>query len=284
MKRIAFVLLMPLLAVLSCQPSFVILHVNDTHSHLEPEHSGPYKGMGGVIERAACVDSVRKAMGKDRTLLLHAGDFNQGTSYYSELGGKTEIDIANAMGYDCIVLGNHEFDNGIEDLAARLARLECPVVCANIDVTPFELAGYVTPYTVLKRAGRKIGIIGLTSNLKSNVSATISSRIPQFDNVEVTNKWASFLHEKEKCDMIILLSHLGYANDQDIVPATHYIDLVIGGHSHTFVDDFIYVKDADGKDVPIIQDGCFGYNVGLITVGQQASSRISARSLTGRSE
>jgi len=283
MKRIATVLSLAL-ALCACQPSFVILHVNDTHSHLEPEHSGPYKGIGGVIERAACVDSVRKAMGKNRTLLLHAGDFNQGTSYYSELGGSIEVDLANALGYDCIVLGNHEFDNGIEDLSARLARLNCPVVCANIDVSPFELSKFVTPYTILRRAGRKIGIIGLTSNLSANVSATISSRIPQLDNVEVTRKWAAYLHDEEKCDMIILLSHLGYSNDKALIPDTRHIDLVVGGHSHTFVEDFIYVADADGKEVPIIQDGCFGYNVGMITVGQQASSRISAKSLTGRSE
>ncbi len=265
MKRL-LTLLCLVLAAAACRQDLVIIHTNDTHSHLEPEHAGSSVGRGGVIERAACIDSVRKAAGKGNVLLLHAGDFNQGTSYYSELGGGLEVDLVNALGYDCITLGNHEFDNGIEDLEARLARVECPVVCANIDLSPFKLGEYVKPCTVLRRAGRKIGIIGLTSNLARNVSATISSRIPQLDNVEVTNKWAEYLRNDQKCDLVILLSHLGYSNDQALIPRCSGIDLVVGGHSHTFVDDFIYVPDRDGKKVPIIQDGCFGYKLGLVTV------------------
>jgi len=250
----------------SCQPSFVILHVNDTHSHLEPDHGGDYCGMGGVIERAAIIDSVRKAMGPGRTLLLHAGDFNQGTSYFSELGGRAEVDLVNALGYDCITLGNHEFDNGIEDLESRLARVECPVVCANLDLSPFKLGEYVEPCTVLRKAGRRIGIIGLTSNLRSNVAATISSRIPQLDNVEQTNRWADYLRNEKMCDMVILLSHLGYKEDLALIPHIRNVDIVVGGHSHTFIDEMVYVDDMDGKAVPVVQDGCFGYYVGKITV------------------
>lgn len=265
MKKTVFVLAAAALLA-GCQPSFVILHVNDTHSHLEPDHGGDRCGMGGIVERAAIVDSVRRSMGPRRTLLLHAGDFNQGTSYFSELGGRVEVDLVNALGYDCIALGNHEFDNGIEDLEARLRRMECPVVCANLDLSPFALGEIVKPYTIVRKAGRKIGIIGLTSNLRSNVAATISSRIPQLDNVEETNRWAEFLKDEKKCDFIILLSHLGYREDLELIPQVRNIDIVVGGHSHTFIEDMEYATDMDGKAVPVVQDGCFGYYVGEVRV------------------
>ena len=203
----------------------------------------------------------------DKVLLLHAGDFSQGTSYFSELGGQLEPRMINALGYDCVTLGNHEFDNGIEDLESRLAMLTgTRVVSSNIDVSQFGLAEYVEPYVIIEKAGLKIGIIGLESDLSANVSAVTSSRIPQLDDVEVTNRWAGYLHDTEKCDLIILLSHAGYSVDQEIVPQTRYLDLVVGGHSHTFVDDFLYVEDLDGRKVPIITDGCFGVEMGEIKI------------------
>lgn len=257
------------LALCACQsePRLVIIHTNDTHSHFEPIRSGADAGRGGIIERAAFVDSVRNAVGGDKVLLLHAGDFSQGTSYFSELGGQLEPRMINALGYDCVTLGNHEFDNGIEDLESRLAMLTgTRVVSSNIDVSQFGLAEYVEPYVIIEKAGLKIGIIGLESDLSANVSAVTSSRIPQLDDVEVTNRWAAYLHDTEKCDLIILLSHAGYSVDQEIVPQTRYLDLVVGGHSHTFVDDFLYVEDLDGRKVPIITDGCFGVEMGEIKI------------------
>lgn len=268
MKRI-FVLSAMLLALAGCQrgPRLVIVHTNDTHSHFEPLRTGPQAGQGGVIERAAFVDSIRNVYGEERVLLLHAGDFSQGTSYFTELGGRLEPAVINDMRYDCVTLGNHEFDNDIEALTGRLAVLKgTRVISANIDVSQFELSKYVSPYAILERGGMKIGLIGLESDLSTNVSATVSSRFPQLDNVEVTNRWAEYLHSVEKCDMIILLSHLGYDMDQELIPQTRHIDLVIGGHTHTFVDDFIYVDDLDGKKVPIITDGCWGLEMGVVTL------------------
>ena len=244
--------------------SLSILHVNDTHSHHEAMRSGPRAGHGGVIERAAIVDSVRNARGASNVLLLHAGDFNQGTSYFTTFGGLLEIDLINAMGYDCITLGNHEFDNGIENLAARLKGLECPVVCANVDFSGTPLEDIVEPCTVIRKAGKKIGIVGATSDLSSNVASSISSRLKQYDNTEVINVCSDYLKNQEKCDLVIFLSHLGYWEDQMLVPTLHNVDIVIGGHTHTFVDDFVYVQDADGRVVPIITDGCWGYDVGEI--------------------
>lgn len=266
MKRI-LIILAAALSMCACRQELIILHTNDTHSHFEPLRTGEQAGMGGVIERAAFVDSIRTVYGEDKVLLLHAGDFSQGSSYFSELGGDMEPMIINDLRYDCVTLGNHEFDNGIEELTRRLKMLSgTKVVCANVDLSPFELSEYVKPYAIINRAGRKIGIIGLESDLSTNVSRTISSRMQQLDNLEVVTKWAGYLHNEEKCDMIILLSHAGYQEDQDLVPQLRYVDLVIGGHTHTFVDDIIYVKDASGKDVPIITDGCWGLEMGQITV------------------
>lgn len=248
-------------ALCSCGPKLVILHCNDTHSHLDPLRDG----RGGIIERAAFVDSVRKAEGADKVLLLHSGDFNQGSSYYTQLHGSLEVDMINAMGYDAITLGNHEFDDGIESLTERVRRIKCPVVCANLDLSSFELGKYVTPYTILYKGGMKIGVIGLEADISTCVAKPISSRIPQMDPVEVTNKWSDYLNNEEKCDLVIVLSHQGYVpEDQENMTRMKGIDLLVGGHSHTFVDDFVYVNDADNKPVPIITDGCWGLEMGII--------------------
>lgn len=252
------------LAACAPKPKLVIIHTNDTHSHLEPIRTGEDMGRGGIIERAAFVDSVRRAQGAGRVLLLHAGDFGQGTSYFSEFGGELEIDMLNALGYDCVTLGNHEFDNGLEDLAKRLSRLECPVVCANIDLAPVGLDQYVKPYVILERAGMKIGIIGTTSDLSTNVAASISSRIQQLDTVESVNKCISEI--REACDLVILLSHSGFDEDCELVPQTRGLDLVIGGHSHYDLDEVRELIDADGNKVPMVTDGAYGINLGEVKV------------------
>ena len=269
MKNAFLSLAVMALVCVSCQrqPRLVILHTNDTHSHFEPVRCGEYASKGGVIERAALIDSVRNFYGEDKVLLLDAGDFSQGTSYFSELGGELEISILNDLGYDCVTLGNHEFDNDIEALEKRLAKLESTkVVSANIDLSQFPISKYVSPYTVIEKAGLKIGIIGLESNLAANVSAAISDRIPQLDNLESTNSNAAILKDSLRCDMVILLSHLGYEEDLALIPGTRNVDLVIGGHSHTFVDDIVYVRDLDSRKVPVITDGCWGLQVGEIKI------------------
>ena len=247
-----------------------IMHFNDTHSHLEPERAGKSAGRGGVIERAALVDSVRNAVGRRNFLLLHAGDFNQGTSYYTTLGGMLEVGLVNALGYDVITLGNHEFDDGIEHLGRRLAGLKCPVVCSNYDFSQFELGKYVKPYVVLKRGGMRIGIFGMLTDITKVVERTIADRLPKLDDVETANRWASYLKNEKKCDIVIALTHLGIENedfmDQDLVRATRNIDLVVGGHSHTFIKDIVYENNIDGKPVPIVQNGCWGLDTAELTV------------------
>ena len=247
-----------------------IMHFNDTHSHLEPERAGKSAGRGGVIERAALVDSVRNAVGRRNFLLFHAGDFNQGTSYYTTLGGMLEVGLVNALGYDVITLGNHEFDDGIEHLGRRLAGLKCPVVCSNYDFSQFELGKYVKPYVVLKRGGMRIGIFGMLTDITKVVERTIADRLPKLDDVETANRWASYLKNEKKCDIVIALTHLGLENedfmDQDLVRATRNIDLVVGGHSHTFIKDIVYENNIDGKPVPIVQNGCWGLDTAELSI------------------
>lgn len=256
----------------AAQRRLTILHVNDTHSHLEPERSGERKGLGGVIERAAYRDSVVKADGKRNVLLLHAGDFSQGTSYFSVLGGDIEIDLINAMKYDCVTLGNHEFDNGVDELARRLANIKCPVVCANYDFSNIALAKYVKPYTIVKKAGMKIGIIGLMPDITTLVSKEVSDKIPAFENSEVVNKWAEYLKTEEKCDMVIALTHIGFTGepyvDPTLVKRTRNVDLVVGGHSHTYLKEPYYEKNLDGIPTPIVQDGEWGLNIGNLKISR----------------
>ena len=264
MRRIVLAIAIAFAAV-ACQPRLVIIHTNDTHSHFDPIRGGKSDGLGGIIERAAFVDSIRSVYPAEKVLMLHAGDFNQGSSYYSELGGSLEPKIVNAMGYDCITLGNHELDEGIESLAQRLSVIECPVVCANCEF-PDILQQYVSPTAVIERGGMRIGIIGMESDIATMVAAPTAQRIRQLDNVETINKWTEHLRKEDKCNFVILLSHLGYDVDQEVVPQTKGLDLIVGGHTHTFVDDIIYVKDVSGKKIPIITVGCWGLQMGLIKI------------------
>lgn len=272
MKHIISVLVSILAAcALGFSQDLVILHVNDTHSHEEPlRDGGTQGGMGGVIERAAYVDSVRTAVGKKNVLLLHAGDYSQGTSYFTELGGDIEIDLINAMKYDVVTLGNHEFDNGIDELARRLGNLKCPVVCANYDFSELVLGKYVKPYAIVRKGGMKIGVIGLLTDVTRVVQKSIADKMKRFDDIEVANKWADYLKNEEHCDMVIALTHIGFdsvgMNDPALVAGTRNIDLVVGGHSHTFLTDAEYRNNLDGRPVPIVQDGCWGLFVGQVDV------------------
>lgn len=272
MKHIISVLVSILAATaLGFSQDLVILHVNDTHSHEEPLRDGGVQGgMGGVIERAAYVDSVRTAVGKKNVLLLHAGDYSQGTSYFTELGGDIEIDLINAMKYDVVTLGNHEFDNGIDELARRLGNLKCPVVCANYDFSELVLGKYVKPYAIVRKGGMKIGVIGLLTDVTRVVQKSIADKMKRFDDIEVANKWADYLKNEEHCDMVIALTHIGFdsvgMNDPALVAGTRNIDLVVGGHSHTFLTDAEYRSNLDGRPVPIVQDGCWGLFVGQVDV------------------
>lgn len=247
--------------------NITILHVNDTHSHLEPIRSGEYASCGGALERAAYIDSVRTADGAENVLLLHAGDFWQGSTYFSEFGGSVEVDVINALGYDAITLGNHEFDNGIEGLGEHLSRVKCPVVVCNYDFSPFEAGKYIKPYVIVEKAGKKIGIIGVLCNLKDMVAGDIANRIPEFEMIPTVQKYADEL--RPQCDLVIALTHIGYTEhnpgditDPVLASKTRNIDIIVGGHSHTFLEKPDMVKNLDGRAVPVVQTGWMGAYMG----------------------
>lgn len=271
MKRTALtvILLMTVAFCLNAQ-RLTIIHTNDTHSHIDPLRSGADAGLGGVIERAAYIDSVRRADGRRHTLLVDAGDFSQGSSYFTMMHGDLEIDLLNAMRYDVVCLGNHEFDNGLEELSRRLRDLRCPAVCANYAFCGSDLSQQVKPYAIVRRGGYKIGVIGLLTDLTRVVERHIADRIQYLDPIEVTNRYAHYLKNVKHCDLVICLSHLGYEKsaftDIDLVEGTRNVDIVIGGHSHTFLETEKVHNNIDGMPVTVVTDGCWGLYVGNLKI------------------
>ena len=266
MKRILTAISIVMASMSLDAQDLTILHVNDTHSHIDPQRSGDYKGRGGVIEQAAYIDSVRCADGKRNVLLVHAGDFSQGTSYFTELGGNIEIDVLNALRFDVVTLGNHEFDNGIEELSRRLKNLEAEVVCANYDFEGTALDGLVKPYTIIRRGGKKIGIIGLLTDIMEVVDADIARMLTYQEPSLVVNRLSGYLKEEKDCDMVICLSHLGYGEDKELAASIRNVDIIVGGHSHTLLDDKQTVNDLDGEEVIIVQNWKWGLNVGHLSI------------------
>lgn len=251
----------------------VILHTNDTHSQIEPLRTGRNEGLGGVDRRLQFIDSVRHQYGKKKVLLLDAGDYNQGTPYFTMAKGDLEQELMNALGYDAITLGNHEFDNGLEELARRISTSKCPILMCNYGVEGTPLEPYVKPYTILKRGGMKIGIVGATSYLESNVMYEYIKNMKHLDTVAEVNRWADYLRNEEKCDLVIFLSHLGFDGGDYERPSDHVmaaessnIDIIIGGHSHTFIDEPDYVVNKNGKEVIIVTAGAQGVEIGELKV------------------
>lgn len=273
MKRIFISMLLIAAAFSLNGQKLVVLHTNDTHSQIEPLRTGRNAGCGGVSRRLQFIDSVRSEYGSDRVLLLDAGDYNQGTPYFNVGGGDLERDLVNIMGYDAVAIGNHEFDNGQDEFARRLAGAKYPTVCCNYDFTGTPLEGYVKPYVVLKRGGFRIGIIGATVRLRGVVSAPSIEGITSLNTIEEVNRWAEYLKKQKRCDIVILLSHIGFDGGSDDNPSdkivaakSRNIDFIIGGHSHTFLKEAVEVDNLDGVPVPIMQAGCKGVEVGELKI------------------
>ena len=247
----------------------VILHTNDTHSQIEPVRVGYNKGLGGVERRLQFIEEEREKYGKKNVLLLDAGDFNQGTPYYTVAHGDLEVELVNLMGYDVMALGNHEFDNGQEDLARRLKKCHHKTVTCNYDFSNTPLKDLVKPYVILRRGGMKIGIIGVTSYLEGVVLKSALDGVVRLNSIEEVNKWADYLKNRKHCDLVILLSHFGFdggtperPSDVLMVENSRNLDIVVGGHSHTYLKQARQVKDLDGRIVPITQCGGQGIVVG----------------------
>ncbi len=276
MKRIGYIRLfmaasMLLFASFLTGQDLVILHTNDVHSNIEPLGSGRNSGFGGFQRRANYIKSVREA--HPNVLLLDAGDYNQGTPYYTLFKGKMEIMLYNAMGYDVTCLGNHEFDDGQNILANRLKEAEFETICANFDFSNSPLKDITKPYSIIYKGGRKIGIIGILLDLNGFVSKNSIEGLKYKNPIGVVNKLASRLKNKEKCDLVIVLSHIGYEGngkkrpgDLELARYTKNVDIIIGGHSHTFLEQPTIVKNRAGKDVIVNQTGALGVYVGRIDI------------------
>ena len=248
----------------------VILHTNDTHSCIMPLNPNladtALAGRGGFLRRMALIEDERaKTPG---LLLIDSGDFSQGSPYYNFYKGEVEVELMNRMGYDVATIGNHEFDFGLENMARIFRMAKFPIVCANYDFTGTSVEGLVKPYTIIKRNGLKIGLFGLSPQPKGLVDTTKFVGVKYLDPVETARRMAALL--KKKCDVVICVSHLGWEDeeltDQMLVPATRDIDIVLGGHSHTYMKTLQYVKNVDGKDVPVDQNGKHGIWIGRIVL------------------
>ncbi len=253
-------ILLTLVIVSSSTSKIVILHTNDTHSQVEPSNDN----MGGYARRAGFIDSIRKH--EKNVLLLDAGDYLQGTPYFNFFKGDVEIAAINAMKYDAITIGNHEFDNGVSALADVLSKSLVPIVCSNYKVTGTPLDGLIKPYLIIKRRGIKIGIIGLGIQPRGLITETNFYGIHYLDPIAVANNYGYYLKKKAKCDVVICLSHLGHdtkgISDIELVKRTENIDLVIGGHTHKLLD--VKVPNLIGDTITIVQAGKSGAYLGRV--------------------
>ncbi len=247
-----------------------ILHTNDTHSRIEPfpMDGGRNQGLGGVAARSQLVQKIRSE--EENVLLLDAGDIFQGTPFFNIYKGEPEIKAMTAMGYDAATIGNHDFDAGLENLAVQLQRhARFPMVISNYDFSQTPMENLYTPYKIFNKGGLKIGILGVGIELNGLVPENLSGNTKYLHPVEKANQYADEL-KKKNCDLIICLSHLGYRygdnkiSDLILARETHHIDVIIGGHTHTFLEAPVIDKNKRGEDVIINQAGWGGIMLGRL--------------------
>lgn len=246
-----------------------ILHTNDTHSNIDPfpaNHS-KYPNMGGVSKRYSLINKVREE--EEHVLLLDAGDIFQGTPYFNKYGGVLEMKLMTEMGYDVATMGNHDFDAGLDGFLKAKQYAKFPFVCANYDFSNTILKDQTVPHVIIKKGKIKIGVFGLGVELKGLVPDAKFGETVYLDPVKTANEQAELL-KKKGCDLIICLSHLGYEyaddkiSDRRLARETKQIHLILGGHTHTFLEKPTEEKNLDGQTVLINQVGWAGLQVGRL--------------------
>ena len=274
MKRIHLIIYIVLLSALTAvakgKKQLVILHTNDTHSTILPLNvnldNKDLAGRGGFLRRINMLKEQRQQ--HPDLLLFDSGDFSQGSGYYTLFKGEVEVGLMNQMHYDAVTIGNHEFDFGLDNMAKLFRQANFPVVCSNYDVTGTVLEGLVKPYIILKRHGVKIGVFALCPPLKGLVFDGNCEGIAYLDPAETAQKYIDLLRKLEKCDLVICLSHLGWAEsvytDEQFVSLTEGCDLVLGGHTHTYMPTLEYTPDKNGKQIPVDQNGKHGAFIGKL--------------------
>ena len=268
MKKItSYIVLSTFVLFAACTPQdhLTILHTNDTHSQIEPKADGK----GGYARRMGLIKQEREA--DKNLLLLDAGDFCQGTPYFNFYHGRVEIDAMNRMGYDVVTLGNHEFDNGLDTLAAVLQTAHFPIVCANYDFTGTALEKIVKPYVVLNKGGVKVGVFGLGCDPKGLI-ADKNFKPAQYNHPYAIAQQVTDELRAKGCDVVVCLSHLGTFGkasedvcDSALVSQTRGIDVVVGGHTHKKYTD-LRVANVDGDSIPLCQMGKSGVYLGKIVL------------------
>lgn len=253
----------------AAQKQLTILHTNDTHSTVMPLSENlndtMKAGRGGFLRRVAMVEAERRA--DPDLLLFDSGDFSQGSTYYTMYKGDVEIGLMNMMKYDAATIGNHEFDFGLENMVRLFRMAEFPVVCANYDFRGTIAEDVVKPYVVLRRSGLRIGVFGLSPKLDGLVSWKNYPGVKYLDPVKTAAEMVAVLKGKERCDVVVCLSHLGWdmkpeVDDSTVIANTEGIDIVLGGHSHTYLKDLEWVTDKGGRRVPVDQNGKHGIFIG----------------------
>ncbi|UAB86070.1 metallophosphatase [Zunongwangia sp. SCSIO 43204] len=258
-----------------------ILHTNDVHSHIEAfgpdHHRNP--NMGGVAKRAVLIEKIRKE--NPNTLLLDAGDIFQGTPYFNFYGGELEFKLMSKLKYDASTLGNHDFDNGIDGLYAQLPHADFDFLISNYDFSNTIMDGHTKPYKVFTKNGVRIGVFGVGIELKGLVNDKLYKETKYLDPIEMATDMSNTLKNEENCDLVICLSHLGYkydsekVDDHKLASKTENIDLIIGGHTHTFLDEPSIVKNKADKNVMINQVGCYGLYLGRVDFHLNGSKAIA---------
>ena len=262
----------PLDVVAKKHKQLVVLHTNDTHSTIFPVNSNidnqEIAGRGGFLRRVNMVKEQRQQ--HPDLLLFDSGDFSQGSGYYTLFKGEVEVGLMNQMGYDAATIGNHEFDFGLDNMARIFRMAKFPIVCSNYDCTGTVIQDLVKPYITLVRNGVKIGVFALSPELKGLVFDGNCEGITYLDPAETAQKYIHILRKQEKCDIVICISHLGWEvsdyTDEMFLKKVEGCDLVLGGHTHTYMKELGYAPDKTGKRIPVDQNGKHGAFVGKLVL------------------
>lgn len=276
MHRLYLIICMVLLTAISVsaktKKQLVVLHTNDTHSCILPLNPNlenkDIAGRGGFLRRVNMIKEERRQ--HPDLLFFDSGDFSQGSGYYTLFKGEVEIGLMNQMGYDAVTIGNHEFDFGLENLARLFRMANFPVVCSNYDFTGTPCEGLVKDYLTINRNGLKIGVFALGAPLKGLVANHNCAGVTFLDPVETAKKYVRILRKQEKCDLVICISHLGWEiseyPDHKFMSEIEGCDLVLGGHTHTYMPTLQYAPDKTGKLIPDDQNGKHGVFVGKLVL------------------
>lgn len=262
----------PLLDVTAEETLITILHTNDTHSQIDPlpDSDPQYPGKGGVARRATLARKVRQE--NPNTLMIDAGDVFQGTPYFNFFKGEVEYKAMSMIGYDATTLGNHEFDNGVESLAAALKFANFDVISSNYDVRGTPLEAKVKRYSVKTIGGVRVGLFGMGVSPNNLITPNNFKGVTFLDPVKTADEMVTTLRQRERCTLVLAMSHLGYyANDRDggvgdsqVAAQVDGIDFIAGGHTHTFMDKPVVQKTPNGKNTIIFQVGKSGIYVGRV--------------------